>query len=134
VSDREIRRALIRENPFVHSSVLVRRRVIEQAGGYDPRLPVAQDYELWMRVSRLTRMANLPEPLVVRRLLPGRVSATRDAERLRAEVRVRWRALRAGAYPWWCAVFVARPLAALLVPGRLRGPIRRQLRSARPAA
>ena len=81
--DAALRGALIRHNPFVHSSVMMRRSALEQAGGYDPSFPVAQDYDLWMRMSRVTRMANLPEALVVRRLLPGRISATREAERLR---------------------------------------------------
>src|SRR5438552_255214 len=93
--DAALRRALIRRNPFVHSSVMIRRAVLERTGGYDETLPVAQDYDLWMRVSQLTRMANLPEPLVVRRLLPGRVTAVRDSERLGAEARVRWRARHA---------------------------------------
>src|SRR5206468_3205001 len=95
--DGALRRVLIRRNPFVHSSVMMRRAVVERAGGYDETLPVAQDYDLWMRMSRLARLANLSEPLVVRRLLPGRVTAMRDAERLRAEARVRWRAVRRGA-------------------------------------
>jgi glycosyltransferase involved in cell wall biosynthesis len=123
--DAAIRRAMIRRNPFVHSSVMMRRRALEEAGGYDERLGVAQDYDLWMRMSRITRLANLPAPLVVRRLLPGRVSATRDRERLAAEVRVRWRAVKSGAYPWWCLVFLLKPLIALLLPRPLRGAVRR---------
>ena len=123
--DRAIRRALIRRNPFVHSSVMMRRSVLERVGGYDEALPVAQDYDLWMRMSRLTRLANLPEPLVVRRLPPGRVSAVRDDERLRTEARVRWRAVRSGGYPPWCAVFAARPLLALALPGPWRRAVRR---------
>ena len=130
--DRAIRRALIRGNPFVHSSVLMRRRVVDEVGGYDARLPVAQDYDLWMRMSRVTRLANLPEPLVVRRLLPGRVSSARDDERLSAEVAVRWRAVRAGLYPGWCAVFLLRPLAARLLPRGLRQALRRGLAPPRP--
>ena len=125
--DAALRRALIRENPMVHSTVTMRRAVVVAAGGYDPRFPVAQDYDLWMRLLPITRLANLTEPLVVRRLLPRRVSVTRDAERLRAEARVRWRAVRAGAYPTWCAVFAARPLVGLAVPA----PLRRALRRAR---
>ncbi len=132
--DAAIRRALIRHNPFVHSSVLMRRSAVSRAGGYDPSLPVAQDYDLWMRMSRVTRLANLPEPLVIRRLLPGRVSAARDTLRLQAEVRVRWRAVRAGLYPWWCAAFTLRPLAALLLPCTLRGLLRRGTATARPAS
>src|SRR5207244_9614072 len=123
--DGALRRRLIRRNPFVHSSVVMRRAVVERAGGYDERLPVAQDYDLWMRMSRLAGLANLPEPLVVRRLLPGRVTAVRDAERLRAETRVRWRAVRSGAYPWWCALFAARPALALALPGAWRRALRR---------
>jgi glycosyltransferase involved in cell wall biosynthesis len=123
--DAALRGTLIRHNPFVHSSVMMRRSVLEQAGGYDPSFPVAQDYDLWMRMSRVTRMANLPEPLVVRRLLPGRISATRDAERLRAEARVRWRAVRAGAYPAWCALFALRPYLAQALPASGRRILRR---------
>jgi len=123
--DAEIRRVLIRRNPFVHSSVLMRRSAVDLAGGYDPQLSVAQDYDLWMRMSGLTRLGNLPEPLVVRRLLPGRITVTRDSERLRTEIRVRWRAVRAGLYPWWCAVFLLRPMLALLVPRELRRWLRR---------
>jgi hypothetical protein len=122
--DAAIRRALIRRNPFVHSSVMMRRHDLEALGGYDPRLPVAQDYDLWMRMSRATQLANLPEPLVVRRLVPTRVSATRDDERLTAEARVRWRAVRAGLYPCWCAIFVVRPLLARGTPRGLRRRIR----------
>jgi glycosyltransferase involved in cell wall biosynthesis len=123
--DAEIRRALIRRNPFVHSSIVMRRASVEQAGGYDESFPVAQDYDLWMRMSRVTRMANLPDLLVIRRLLPGRVTAERDAERSRAEARVRWRAVRSGAYPPWCALWVLRPLLAQAFPGTARRLLQR---------
>lgn len=128
--DAAVRRALIRKNPFVHSSVVFRRAVLETTGGYDEALPVAQDYDLWLRMSRVTRMANLPEPLVLRRLTPGQVSRARDTERLRAEVRVKLRALRSGAYPPWCAVFLLKPLLGLALPP---GP-RRGLRRASPGS
>lgn len=123
--DSAIRRALIRRNPFVHSSVVMRRALVDASGGYDPTFEVAQDYDLWMRMSRLTRLANLAEPLVVRRLIPGRVSAERDSARLRAEARIRWRAVRGGAYPPWCAVYALRPALALAVPPPLRRALRR---------
>jgi glycosyltransferase involved in cell wall biosynthesis len=123
--DAALRRALIRRNPFVHSSVLMRREAVERAGGYDPAFPVAQDYDLWMRMSRVTRLANLHEALVVRRLLPGRVTASRERERLAAEARIRWRAVRAGQYPPWCAVFALRALAAGALPAAARRRLRR---------
>ncbi|MBI4591560.1 MAG: glycosyltransferase [Candidatus Rokubacteria bacterium] len=123
--DEAIRRALIRENPFIHSSVIFRREALEKAGAYDERLSVAQDYDLWLRMSQVTRLANLPEPLVLRRLTPGRVSRARDTARLRAEVTVKLRALRRGAYPLWCAVFLAKPLCALALPAGPRQFLKR---------
>jgi glycosyltransferase involved in cell wall biosynthesis len=126
VDDAAIRRALIRRNPFVHSSVMARRALLASAGGYDEGVAVAQDYDLWMRLSTRTRLANLTEVLVVRRLVAGRVSLDREEERLRTEARVRWRAVTSGAYPPWCAVFALRPALALALPR----PLRRAVRSA----
>jgi glycosyltransferase involved in cell wall biosynthesis len=126
--DTAIRRALIRANPFVHSSVIVRRSALDRVGAYDPSFPVAQDYDLWMRLSRVTRLANLTEPLVIRRLLPGRVTAVHDDDRLRAEARVRWRAVCRRDYPWWCAVFALRASATLALPISWRGALRRSTR------
>src|SRR3989304_5723557 len=102
----------------------VRRQILGEAGGYDESLPVAQDYDLWLRASRLTRMANLPEPLVQRRLTPGRVSNVLETDRLRAEVRAKVRALQTGAYPLWCAVFLAKPILSLALPVAVRRRLR----------
>ena len=124
--DGALRRALIRANPFVHSSVMLRRELLVRAGGYDETLAVAQDYELWMRLAGLTRLANLTEVLVVRRLGERRVSIEREEDRLRTEARVRWRAVVSGAYPPWCALFALRPALALALPR----PLRRAVRSA----
>jgi glycosyltransferase involved in cell wall biosynthesis len=129
--DAALRRMLIRRNPFVHSSVMMRRSALERAGGYDPAFVVAQDYDLWMRLARVTRLANLSEPLVTRRLVPGRVSMARDDERLHAEARVRWRAVRDGAYPWWCALYAVRPVMALALPAGWRRAVRRARANAR---
>ena len=111
--DSDIRRELIRHNPFIHSSVMMRRSVVDQVGGYDPSVLVAQDYDLWMRMATATQMANLFTPYVKRRLHSNQVSNRRQQERRRTEARVRWRAVRRGQYPWWCAAFALKPLVAL---------------------
>ena len=126
--DAMIRRALIRANQFVHSTIVARRALLERVGGYDAGMPVAQDYDLWLRLAPLTRFANVPEALVMRRLLPGRVSATREDDRLRAEMRARWRAVRRGTYPWWTAAWAARAAIALAAPRPVRATWRRAAR------
>src|SRR5207237_764081 len=46
-------------------------------------------------------------------------------DRLRAEGRLRWRAVRSGAYPPWCALFALRPWLALALPPGVRRTLRR---------
>jgi glycosyltransferase involved in cell wall biosynthesis len=61
-SDIEIRRALLRGNPLCHPSVMFRRRVVLDAGGYLGGLH-AEDYDLWVRLSNdpVNQFANLDE-------------------------------------------------------------------------
>lgn len=125
--DRAIRRALRRHNPFLHTSVMFRRELLDLTGAYDERLRVAQDYDLWLRMSRRTRLAALAEPLVLRRLTPGQASSAGDTTRIRDEVVAKLRALRSGTSPPWAAVFLVKPLCALALPPRLRRSLRRVL-------
>jgi hypothetical protein len=69
---------LLFNNPFVHSSVMVRKSAIEAVGGYttDPARQPPEDYELWSRMARHTRVANLPERLLVYREVPASMSRT----------------------------------------------------------
>lgn len=67
------------DTPLVHSSVMFRREVVTELGGYDVNHPLNQDAELWMRVGRRWRLENLDEPLVAFRI--DRSSMTGDPER-----------------------------------------------------
>ena len=78
--DAAIRRFLVVDNPFIHSSVMIRRSVIETVGLYDKGL-IWQDYDLWVRVARNHRIANIPEPLMVRRKHPASISGTSKKSR-----------------------------------------------------
>ena len=67
---------------FAHTSVMFRTRIVRSIGGYDPRITVAQDFDLWTRLVELTRFANLPQPLVRYHSHPGAISRVRaDAQR-----------------------------------------------------
>lgn len=69
---------LLFDNPFVHSSMMIRRCVFERVGMYavgKDRQP--QDYELWSRVMRQFAIANIPEILQVYREVDSSISRTR---------------------------------------------------------
>lgn len=64
-SDAEIRRVLPRLNPIAHPTAMMRRDAYEAAGGY--RLARAEDYDLWLRIAERWQLANLREPVLLRR-------------------------------------------------------------------
>ena len=61
-------------NPLFHGSVLFRRDVAEQVGGYLSCFEAAQDLSLWLRMARVGRLKVLPYTLYGLRVHPGRVS------------------------------------------------------------
>jgi len=64
-------------NPFVHTAVLVKTEIIrEEFGGYDESFRIAQDYDLWTRISAKHPSANLPDRLVAYRHLTSSLSKT----------------------------------------------------------
>ncbi len=72
---------LLFDNPFVHSSVMIRRSVFDTVDGYctDPGRQPPEDYELWSRIAREFKIANLPEILHIYREIPGSMSRTGDS-------------------------------------------------------
>jgi hypothetical protein len=60
---------------FNHPSVMIRAGVLADHGLlYDESFVVAQDYELWHRLLKLTRGFNIQEPLMKYRRLPSQLS------------------------------------------------------------
>jgi glycosyltransferase involved in cell wall biosynthesis len=51
--------------PFAHPTVIYRRELVRNAGGYDCGFRYAEDLDLWLRLlNKKARFANLHEPLV----------------------------------------------------------------------
>lgn len=113
--DSELRRALIRFNPFFHSSVMFRRQVVEQVGGYDETCKAYEDYDLWIRVAHVCQVANLPHVLVSHRRHDSTMSNELKRSQLRGHLRTQWMAIRRGWYSPLSSVHMARPLLFLLM-------------------
>lgn len=64
-----------RDCPIIPSTVMVRREVFQDVGGFDRELRYAQDTEMWARIIANYPVRRIPEPLVYRRVHPGSQSA-----------------------------------------------------------
>ncbi len=58
---------LLFDNPFVHSSVMFKREIIDAVGNYKSDRDLYEDFDLWSRMSYVKQVANLPEVLVLYR-------------------------------------------------------------------
>jgi glycosyltransferase involved in cell wall biosynthesis len=68
------------------SAVMMRRELIEKVGYFDEELPMAEDYDLWLRVAVDYPVVLLPEPLVIKRGgHPDQLSARKGIDRYRIE-------------------------------------------------
>ncbi len=76
-----IARAILRRNPFAHSTILMRADLLRRWGGYDPRFGHTEDYDLWLRLhARGVGMANLAEFLLRRRVHPAAITQARQRQ------------------------------------------------------
>jgi glycosyltransferase involved in cell wall biosynthesis len=47
--------------PWPIHAVLLRRRIVMEAGGFDPSFSSCMDYDLWMRIARRVKVVRVPE-------------------------------------------------------------------------
>ena len=68
------------------STVLVERRLLAEAGLFDTGLRVGEDYDLWLRLSRLTPIVRVARPYALYRIHPASITKTMPTANYRARV------------------------------------------------
>ncbi|NYT46276.1 glycosyltransferase [Alcaligenaceae bacterium] len=89
-SNEALQLELLFDNPFVHSSMMIRTNVLRELGGYceDKQRQPPEDYELWSRVARRYKIANLPEVLTIYREMPNSMSRVGPSPFLHNVIRI----------------------------------------------
>lgn len=93
-NDAEIRSRLVIVNCIAQPSVMARRQVLIEAGGYTEDFAFAEDYDLWLRVAGRGKLHNLPEQLVAYRIHQQSGKNLRLRAALRDTTRVKVAAIR----------------------------------------
>lgn len=71
-----------------HPAVMLRPEAVKRVGGYRKHLMPCEDFDLWLRLGEVGRLANLPERLLTKRLMVGSAvgSTLAKQERLIREI------------------------------------------------
>lgn len=59
------------------STVLAHRSVFQEIGNFDTTLRIGEDYDLWLRASRVTAIMRVSQPLALYRTHPGSITKTK---------------------------------------------------------
>ena len=94
-TDHESLQSLLLFNNFMHhSTLMVRSSLMQKLGGYDETMRYVEDYDLWWRLSYLSRLATLPNILLKRRVDNGpRISKLYREKQLQNAFEISWKAV-----------------------------------------
>lgn len=74
--------------PLTHSSIMFRREVIRKLGGYGEDDVFAEDFALWARVTRSSKVASTGRAHIIRRRPPESITQVHGSEMSRAARRI----------------------------------------------
>ena len=73
-SNIEIKDNLLKSNQFTHSSIIMRRSILEEVWYYSKIYNGAEDYELWLRIWQISKLYNIVQYLTKYRWLKTSIS------------------------------------------------------------
>jgi hypothetical protein len=74
ISSTEIFQLLPYKNCFAHPAVMYRKTVVNSVGGYLEDFPFAEDYFLWLRLSKVAELGNINEYVLKYRIHGSQIS------------------------------------------------------------
>jgi glycosyltransferase involved in cell wall biosynthesis len=72
VSDKQIRKSMLRNSPIAHPASMFVKQSVIAIGGY--RSGVPEDWDLWLRLSKIGELRNLSSVMISYRQHPGQLS------------------------------------------------------------
>lgn len=93
LSDKEIKKMILKHNPFIHSAIMFKKSILNTTKGYDESFRFAQDYELWTRVLEKFKTANLPDCLLKYRVHKKNITKSNNLTVRLIGIRIRLLAL-----------------------------------------
>ncbi len=125
LTDEKIRSTILRKNPFAHSAILIRKNVYQKTGGYNETIQYGQDYELWFRVLKVTKVANLPEYLCIRDVHQNSIGMNKRRAQMKQCLKTQFTYMNHWNPTHYLALI--EPLLLYLTPNKLREGLKKMI-------
>src|SRR3989344_285670 len=116
----KIKSHILRYNPFIHSTIMLRKSVLDSVGSYSERYNGAEDYDLFLKVVSTYKTANINKPLLQYRISKSAVTFKQLKKVELQSLQVRLNALLNYGYSFKQVIYLIKPILAYIVPARLK--------------
>lgn len=112
----------VKGGTFLHPSFMMRKDMIGKVGYYtvSPYTLRSQDYHMVMKVLGAgMKLYNMYDCLYYYTVDEGMKNRTRNWKRVKGLMWIRWDAYRRNKLPFWCYIYVLKPVLTNLIPKRI---------------
>lgn len=106
--------------PFIHPSIMYKKSLITNVGGYNINLTRRQDYDLWFKCAKVgMKFYNIPEPLILYRFTQN----THDKQTFQlmfAQSIIGYKGVLSIKQPYWKAMACFIPFIRSLLPNKIQ--------------
>lgn len=123
LKDNKIREKILRLNPFAHPAVMYLKEAVIKAGGYNEKLILVEDYDLYFRLGNIGKFANLSDTLLKLRLRKDSISNTNVTRQIALHLYVRLKGVTEYGYPWHfidVIYFIMVLIGIIVVPNKYK--------------
>lgn len=96
ITDIDLKSKVYRYNPFPNPTVLCKKIVYDEVGGYDPEYIVNEDFDFWLRAGQYFKFGNCGKTILKYRVSSNSASHSRLRLTEKITFKLRWKALRMG--------------------------------------
>jgi glycosyltransferase involved in cell wall biosynthesis len=118
-ADDEIRKTIIKRNPFAHSCVVFRTELIKSVGNYNSDVYMGQDYDLWLKCMPYCKFYNIQEFLCHRSIESG-ISFERQREQMIQCLKTQKKYIEKYNLPIFNYLYLLEPILVILTPNFIK--------------
>jgi len=122
-----LQKDLIKYNPFIQSSVMIKKDVFNHIDLYDEKFKESEDYDLWLRIAQKYKVANLEQSLVTKKYYAKGLSKDKDNKQLYFALKAKKNSINRGQYSKLYYFYILKSWIFMKMPFFIRKIIRKHL-------
>jgi glycosyltransferase involved in cell wall biosynthesis len=119
------KKELIKRNPVFHSSIMVRKSILDRIGHYSKKWKYAQDYELYFRVLKISKIKVLKDFLCKRRYDNHMISIKKMKEQRYYALKSQIKAMSHGYLSFSGILATLKNMVVIIMPSQIRAIIKK---------